>query len=178
MRRASSKVIDQIRTVAAFGPRVQVHFGDAIRFLQANAEQLATGFSFVYVDPPYYAQGKNLYRHSYTDADHVALAAFLRGQGYPWLLSYDNHPRIRELYAFNQLQLQPIYLDYKVKPNRRAQELVISNLVIPPCTKGLPCNRPLPLRWHGKTCVTRAARRDHSRAGLHIALTLSDQCDP
>ncbi|MGC2970369.1 DNA adenine methylase [Paraburkholderia aspalathi] len=127
-----AKVIRQIRTVAAFAPRVQIHFGDAIQFLQASAETLATSFSFVYVDPPYYAQGKKLYRHSYTDADHVALATFLRDQGYPWLLSYDDHPRIRELYAFNQLQLQPIYLDYKVKSNRRAQELVISNLVIPP----------------------------------------------
>lgn len=124
------KIIRQIQTVAAFAPRVQVHFGDAVEFLRSNAEQLATGFSFVYVDPPYYAQGKKLYRHSYTDADHAALATFLRDQGYPWLLSYDDHPRIRELYSSNQLQ--PIYLDYKVKSNRRAQELVISNLMIPP----------------------------------------------
>lgn len=124
------KIIRQIETVAGFAPRVQVHFGDAIEFLRSNAEQLTTGFSFVYVDPPYYAQGKKLYRHSYTDDDHVALATFLREQGYPWLLSYDDHPRIRELYEFNQLQ--PIYLDYKVKSNRRAQELVISNLMIPP----------------------------------------------
>jgi len=124
------KIIRQIQTVAAFAPRIQVHFGDAVEFLRSNAEQLATGFSFVYVDPPYYAQGKKLYRHSYTDADHATLATFLRDQGYPWLLSYDDHPRIRELYSSNQLQ--PIYLDYKVKSNRRAQELVISNLMIPP----------------------------------------------
>ena len=62
--------------------------------------------------------------------DHAALATFIRAQGYAWLLSYDDHPRIRELYANNQMQ--PIYLDYKVKSNRTAQELVISNLQIPP----------------------------------------------
>lgn len=126
------KIIRQIRTVSEFTPRVQVHFGDAIEFLTANAQELSTGFCFVYVDPPYYAQGRKLYRHSYRDEDHAALAAFLRNQGYPWLLSYDDHPRIRELYTSNDVQLQPIYLDYKVKSNRRAQELVISNLVIPP----------------------------------------------
>jgi len=91
---------------------------------------VSAGFSFVYIDPPYYLQGKKLYRHSYTDQDHVALAAFIRAQGYPWLLSYDDHPRIRDLYSDNEMQ--PIYLDYKVKSNRTAQELVISNLVIPP----------------------------------------------
>lgn len=126
------KIIRQIELVAAFAPRVQIHFGDAILFLREQAEQISSGFCFVYVDPPYYAQGRKLYRHSYVDADHVALAAFLRAQGYPWLLSYDDHPRIRELYGFNELQLQPIYLDYKVKSNRTARELVISNLMIPP----------------------------------------------
>ena len=124
------KIIRQIQAVARFSDRVAIHFGDAIKFLQKNAEMVSAGFSFVYIDPPYYLQGKKLYRHSYTDQDHVALAAFIRAQGYPWLLSYDDHPRIRDLYSDNEMQ--PIYLDYKVKSNRTAQELVISNLVIPP----------------------------------------------
>ena len=76
------------------------------------------------------AQGRKLYRHHYGDPDHEALARFLTAQAYPWLVSYDDHPRIRELYASSKMQ--PIYLDYKVKSSRTAQELVISNLVIPP----------------------------------------------
>lgn len=124
------KLIRQIKAVAKFSDRVDVQFGDAIKFMRDNAEQISTGFSFVYIDPPYYLQGKKLYRHSYTDNDHMALADFIRRQAYPWLLSYDDHPRIRELYADSPMQ--PIYLDYKVKSNRTAQELVISNLVIPP----------------------------------------------
>jgi DNA adenine methylase len=124
------KIIRQIKALALFADRITIHFGDAIAFMRENTEQITTGFSFVYIDPPYYLQGKKLYRHSYTDSDHVALSDFIRVQGYPWLLSYDDHPRIRELYANNQMQ--PIYLDYKVKSNRTAQELVISNLVIPP----------------------------------------------
>lgn len=107
-----------------------MEFGDAIEFLRKNAEAIATGFSVVYVDPPYHAQGRKLYRHHYKDDDHAALAAFLKGQGYPWLLSYDDHPRVHELYADSRMQ--PIYLDYKVRSSRTAQELVISNLVIPP----------------------------------------------
>lgn len=131
------KIIRQIRAAAAFSGRVSMHWGDAISFMTANTEQISTGFSFVYVDPPYYQQGRKLYRHHYDDADHANLAAFLQNQAYPWLLSYDDHPRIRELYADNTVQ--PIYLDYNVKSSRTAQELAISNLVIPvPVYEGTP----------------------------------------
>lgn len=131
------KITRQIRAAADFAERVSIHWGDAISFMQRTAESLATGFSFVYVDPPYYHQGPKLYRHHYEDADHAELAAFLQQQGYPWLLSYDDHPRIRELYANNTVQ--PIYLDYNVKSSRTAQELAISNLVIPvPVYEGTP----------------------------------------
>jgi DNA adenine methylase len=125
-----AKIIRQIRALGQFSNRLKIQFGDAIDFMQSNSQSISTGFSFVYVDPPYYSQGPRLYRHSYKDADHASLAKFLTQQGYPWLLSYDDHPRIRELYCGRALQ--PIYLDYKVKSNRTAQELVISNLVIPP----------------------------------------------
>lgn len=120
----------QIRAAALLAPRVSVHFGDALEFLRKNSAKISAGFSFVYIDPPYYTQGRKLYRHHYTDTDHATLAEYITSQGYPWLVSYDDHPRIRELYASKQMQ--PIYLDYKVKSSRTAQELVISNLVIPP----------------------------------------------
>jgi DNA adenine methylase len=123
-------LVRQIRAAAALAPRVSVRFGDAIAFLRKNAAKISSGFSFVYVDPPYYSQGRKLYRHHYADADHAALATYMKAQGYPWLVSYDDHPRIRELYA--NAKMQPIYLDYKVKSTRTARELVISNLVIPP----------------------------------------------
>lgn len=123
-------LVRQVRAAALLGPRVTVRFGDALTFLKKNSAKISTGFSFVYVDPPYYAQGRKLYRHYYADSDHVALAEYMTSQGYPWLVSYDDHPRIRELYAAKRMQ--PIYLDYKVKSSRTAQELVISNLEIPP----------------------------------------------
>lgn len=123
-------LVRQIRAAALLASRVSVRFGDALTFLRTNAAKISAGFSFVYIDPPYYMQGRKLYRHHYMDGDHEALAKYITSQGYPWLVSYDDHPRIRELYASKQMQ--PIYLDYKVKSSRTAQELVISNLVIPP----------------------------------------------
>ena len=124
------KLVKQIRAASKYRERVEVVYDDALHFMATRAEELATGFGFVYIDPPYYAQGKKLYRYFYEDSDHETLAAHMTVQGYPWLASYDDHPRIRQLYSNNSMQ--PIYLDYKARSTRTAQELVISNLVIPP----------------------------------------------
>ena len=48
--------------------------------------------------------------------DHHELAEFIGAQGYPWLISYDDHPRVRQLYG--GVQMQRIYLDYKAKSRR------------------------------------------------------------
>lgn len=124
------KIVSQIKEIAKYRDRVHIKFGDAISFLRKNSQKISTDFSFTYIDPPYYAQGKKLYRYFYEDSDHEALARYICAQGYPWLISYDDHPRIRELYSTEDMQ--PIYLDYQAKSRRKGRELVISNLVIPP----------------------------------------------
>ena len=124
------RLIEQIKNVSAYSNLIELHYGDAISLMQKNTEAISTGFNFVYIDPPYYSQGKKLYRYFYEDQHHVELASFISAQGYPWLISYDDHPRIKELYVHNKIQ--PIYLDYKIKASRRATELLISNIEIPP----------------------------------------------
>ncbi|MBS4095821.1 MAG: DNA adenine methylase [Sulfuricella sp.] len=124
------RLIEQIQSVSSYSDLIDLHYGDAIGFMRHYAEKISTGFNFVYIDPPYYSQGKKLYRYFYEDQHHIDLARFIGEQGYPWLVSYDDHPRIHELYAQNRIQ--PIYLDYNVKSSRRATELLISNIEIPP----------------------------------------------
>ena len=53
---------------------------------------------FLYVDPPYIAQGDELYMTEHTWADHNRLANLLRKSPHPWVLTYDNGERIRGLY--------------------------------------------------------------------------------
>lgn len=50
-----------------------------------------------YLDPPYYLQGKALYEHWMTPADHKRLSEVLRRRR-NWVLSYDNCKEIQELY--------------------------------------------------------------------------------
>ena len=58
----------------------------------------APGRAFIYLDPPYVKQGPGLYQFSFDEGDHRRLAAALRGESRPWLLSYDKHPMILSLY--------------------------------------------------------------------------------
>ncbi len=53
----------------------------------------------LFVDPPYVAAGQRCYSESYTESDHRKLAEVLKSIEQPWLLTYDNVPLIRELYA-------------------------------------------------------------------------------
>lgn len=64
--------------------------------------------SFIYLDPPYYEKGNQLYRHGMTHADHERLADTLRSVRCKWVLSYDDHQEIRRLYEwcdFTELEI-------------------------------------------------------------------------
>src|SRR5262249_26330193 len=54
--------------------------------------------AFVYLDPPYYTAGVQVYKHSFADRDHLRLADTLRRAPWGWALSYGEDPRVRELY--------------------------------------------------------------------------------
>jgi DNA adenine methylase len=122
-------IISAIKNISEIGGAIDVRFGDALAFLKKNFRTLKKN-SFAYVDPPYFGQGQRLYRHHFNRAQHQDLADILKTAEYPWLLSYDDAPEIRDLYGTSHLQ--PIYLDHSVKSSRIAKEIVLSNLVIPP----------------------------------------------
>lgn len=68
------------------------------------------GNAFVYLDPPYYEKGPELYKHSMDDADHVRLRNLLKQTRAEWLLSYDDHPRVRDLYT--DCKFLPVHVTY------------------------------------------------------------------
>lgn len=123
-------VVASIRWYSELKGRVEVVFDDAMMYLRRNQESLESGFHFVYLDPPYYGHGKKYYRYHYGHGQHAELARFLVRRKFPWLLSYDDHPVIREMYG--KLDRYVIYMDYSARTSRRAKELLVSNLVIPP----------------------------------------------
>lgn len=67
------------------------------------------------LDPPYAKAGASLYKFAFQEADHRDLASILHGLD-NWVLSYDDHPLIRELYSDCDIrEIQVKYYTGKVK---------------------------------------------------------------
>jgi DNA adenine methylase len=84
------------------------------------------------IDPPYFAQGQELYTNFYTPENHAQLATIIRRLKSNWMLTYDDAPEIQRLYAG-----LPVYrkgLVYYAQVKRRANELLVlaPNLASPP----------------------------------------------
>ena len=54
----------------------------------------------IYLDPPYYVKGNDLYQFGFTEKDHIRLANLLKQIKNSWLLSYDDCEEIRQLYSW------------------------------------------------------------------------------
>jgi DNA adenine methylase len=88
---------ERIKQIALYKDRVQIFNLEAQDFLK-YLNSLSTPI-FVYLDPPYYKQGPNLYLNFYKHDDHAALSQYIqRDFKHPWLLSYDDVGEIRALY--------------------------------------------------------------------------------
>jgi DNA adenine methylase len=59
---------------------------------------LADGEVVLYLDPPYVKKARTLYGWAFDDQEHARLATVLRFSPYRWVLSYDDHPVIRNHY--------------------------------------------------------------------------------
>lgn len=119
--------------LSQYRDKVEVYNEDAIDFMENHVRGYGRKGRrvFVYIDPPYYLQGKSLYRHYYNDEDHRELSRYIKTKSYSWLISYDKHEFIEKLYKSKRIQ--PIYFDYSAHSTKKKQEeLLISNRELPP----------------------------------------------
>ena len=108
----------QLLKVISLKERISVFNDDAIDFLK----NIAKDNSLVYIDPPYYEKGKQLYMNFYEHKDHQKLAAFLtENNDMKWILSYDNVMPIQRLYS--DFDLYAFNLNYSVQSHKKGIEL-------------------------------------------------------
>lgn len=80
---------------------------------------------FVYLDPPYWERGKDMYCIHLTPRDHERLAANLRKSAAKWLLSYDDCPEVRNLYSW--AKVDTINVRHGGEKKKSARELLIQS---------------------------------------------------
>lgn len=128
------ELIRKIEKIALFNSRIAIYNLDAIEFIEQCVLPLAVPNNrlLVYLDPPYYSKGDQLYLNYYTAEDHVTLAEFINVQfGFKWIISYDNVPQINQLYSERAINVFPLY--YFAHSAKVGSEVVIycPNCVIP-----------------------------------------------
>ena len=86
-------------------------------------------WTLFFCDPPYY--GVKSYKYVFSEKDHEDLAKLLRRVKGKWLLTYNDHPRIRHLYAGFPLLVKKLSIQgalVKDKKSRRTwDQLIIAN---------------------------------------------------
>lgn len=96
----ADELIFRIDSIAKMRRRIKLTRSDALALLRYGLPRW-TSKTLIYLDPPYYERGKELYYDYYRTKDHADLAAFIRAdmEDRAWILSYDNVAFVRKIYS-------------------------------------------------------------------------------
>ncbi|CAL2111096.1 DNA adenine methylase [Tenacibaculum sp. 190130A14a] len=126
-------LLNRIEKIAQFKTKIDLYNLDTCELLENinNNQNLYTD-SFIYLDPPYYCKGKDLYVNFYKHQDHVFLSDKIKEiENIKWLLSYDNQKEIVQLYEeFKKITYN---LTYSVEKKYQGNEVLIysDNIKLP-----------------------------------------------
>ena len=89
-------LIKRITNIADLRTKIDVKNLDAMELVQTSDFDKK---SLIYLDPPYYKKGSQLYRNYYNPEDHLAISKKVKSLKTPWLVTYDGCDEIRRLYS-------------------------------------------------------------------------------
>ncbi|HEY2032328.1 MAG TPA: DNA adenine methylase [Rhizomicrobium sp.] len=116
-------LIERIEAVARMKRRISVTQMDALKFLKTRSSALPAK-TLIYLDPPYYVKGSELYYDFYQHEDHERLEKFVASDltDKNWIVSYDNVPTIRKLY--NDYRHVVYRIGYSARSAREGAEIM------------------------------------------------------
>lgn len=122
-------LIERIERVYSYRDRIILTNFEASHFLQrlSQGEICDTHNSLIYLDPPYYVQGKNLYNCYATDRIHTLVAERLLDSDWNWILTYDIAPQIDALYPSNKIQKYTYHIQYSANKKGNFQEYLFAS---------------------------------------------------
>jgi DNA adenine methylase len=129
-----SDLIKRIIKIADYGNSIILTNHDAVEIInniggfEYNLDDL-----FIYLDPPYYNKGKQLYLNNYAHDNHLVLATSVENSlhNLRWLISYDNVEPIKKMY--NRFRMSTFDLNYTLQSKKFGSELLVfsDNLDLP-----------------------------------------------
>jgi len=123
----------RIEAIARLRNRITLTGQDASILLDEYRTSLSSK-SLIYLDPPYYSKGKDLYYDYYEHQDHKNIATFVTTKmgDRKWIVSYDNVPQIRQMYVGRTRITYSV--GYSARTVRRGDEVMFfgEGMRIPP----------------------------------------------
>lgn len=124
-----SELIERIESIAEYADRIELTSIDAVDLLKSLKHPSPK--TFVYLDPPYYVKGPELYLNYYNDDDHRSIARAIKKYEGQWIISYDAVDFITELYK--DYRQKEYYLSYSAGNPAKGKEIMVysDGLVLP-----------------------------------------------
>ena len=115
-------LIKRVERIALFSSKIVVNQYDACHSINNLSSD-----SLIYADPPYVKEGRNIYSNfCFSEDDHRRFSSKLKRSKAHWLLSYDDHPLVHELYEKSGINI--IELSYAINKARVGRELLIASV--------------------------------------------------
>ena len=86
-------------------------------------------FTFFYLDPPYF--GLPYYKFNFTEKDYIELAERLKGLKGRFLLSLNDRPEVRKIFADFEIQGLKFSYSSQRKAGKVYKEVLVSNYSLP-----------------------------------------------
>jgi len=124
-----TNLISRIEKISRVSDHITIYNQDAAEFISEVIPTLPLQ-SLVYLDPPYYAKGRDLYENHYVSDDHLTISNLVGDINQKWIVSYDDTPETREMYrGYENLLCQ---LSYSAADHYKGAEIMFfsDNLLI------------------------------------------------
>lgn len=139
-------LISRIEKIALHRTNIKLLGVDALKLIQSHKIDNDKR-SLIYLDPPYFNKGSQLYRNFYTPEDHSDISNAITEVEAPWLVTYDNCQQIQSLYDTQKTTTFSLtYSTHQTRPT--ATELMIyGNLRVDKEPELSKSTRPYPRKW-------------------------------
>lgn len=120
-------LIKKIESIAAVKDNIHVYNDDCITFMERFNNEKNYESSFIYLDPPYVKEGRNIYSKDFCfiNDEHINLKNYIVSHKKRWLISYDDHPLIHDLYSKHGAR--GVEFSYVMNQAKVGRELMIAD---------------------------------------------------
>ncbi|MBK1974777.1 DNA adenine methylase [Brevundimonas diminuta] len=143
-------LVSRIEQIADARRRIELTNLDAVALLEAGSSKWDSK-TLVYLDPPYYEKGSQLYHHYYRHPDHARVSEAVKSLTTArWIVSYDDVQPIHDLYT--ETEWLQYSIGYSARERGRGREAMFfsDGIIVPEVTGSMieiaRCDGDLALR--------------------------------